>query len=122
VPSIACESSLAFVPTSIPIPVSSSSDDHCEDENPPLLAHLPPAESIEHEPARVPLLSIWVHSTREAVGDLVGDPLDQRRTRLQFQGTSSLLAQVSETHDPEAFEGHSLSVLCFGSFLMILSF
>ena len=36
-------------------------------------------------------------------GDLVGDPSDQHRTRSQFQRASSLLAQVSETHDPETF-------------------
>jgi hypothetical protein len=43
------------------------------------------------------------HSTREATGDLVGDPSDQRQTHSQFQRASSLLAQVSETHDPETF-------------------
>jgi hypothetical protein len=50
-----------------------------------------------------PPLPRWVCSTREAVGDLVGDPSDQHQTRSQFQRASSLLAQVSETHDPETF-------------------
>jgi hypothetical protein len=80
VPSSACDPSLMFVPFSIPILVSSSSNDESEDENTPTPTHLPPNESIEHEHAPVPLLSRWVHSTREAVGD----PLDHRRTCSQF--------------------------------------
>jgi hypothetical protein len=60
-----------FVPSFVPILVSSSSDDDNEDENPPPPAHLPPNESIEHEPTPAP--------------------------------PSSLLSQVSETHDPETF-------------------
>jgi hypothetical protein len=91
------------VPSSVPILVSSSSDDDSEDENPPLPAHLPPDESIEHEPAPTPLLPRWVCSTREAVGDLVSDPSYQRQTHSQFQRASSLLAQVLETHDPKTF-------------------
>jgi hypothetical protein len=51
-----------------------------EDENPPPPAHLPPDDSIEHEPAPTPLLPRWVCSTQEGVGDLVGDPLDQCQT------------------------------------------
>jgi hypothetical protein len=102
VPSSACEPSSTFVPSSVPILVSSSDDDS-EDENPPLPAHLPPDESFEPELAPVPPLPRWVRSTREATGGLVGDPSDQRRTRSQFQRASSLLAQVSETHDPETF-------------------
>jgi hypothetical protein len=35
--------------------------------------------------------------------DLVVDPLDQRRTHSYFQRASSLLAQVSKTHDPKIF-------------------
>jgi hypothetical protein len=75
------------VPSFVPILVSSSSNDDSEDENPPAPTHLPPDESIEHEPAPAPSLPRWVRSTREAVGDLVGDPSDQRRTRSQFQRT-----------------------------------
>jgi hypothetical protein len=84
VPSSAYNPSLVFVPSSIPILVSSSNDDS-EDENPPPPAHLPPYESFELEPAPVPPLPIWVCSTREAVGGLVGDPLDQRQTHSKFQ-------------------------------------
>jgi hypothetical protein len=89
VSSSACEPYSAFVPSSVLV---SSSDDDSEDENPPLLAHLPPDESFEPEPAPAPPLPRWVRSTREAAGDLAGDPSDQRRTRSQFQRASSLLA------------------------------
>jgi hypothetical protein len=37
------------------------------------------------------------------VGGLVGDPSYQRGMHSQFQQASSLLAQVSETHDPKTF-------------------
>jgi hypothetical protein len=84
VPSSTCEPSSTFVPSSIPIMVSSSYDDS-EDENPLLPTHLPLDESFEPESTPTPPLPRWVHSTREAVGDLVGDPSDQRRTRSQFQ-------------------------------------
>jgi hypothetical protein len=43
-----------YVPSFVPILVSSSSDDYSEDENPHPLAHLPPDESIEHEPTPTP--------------------------------------------------------------------
>jgi hypothetical protein len=99
VPSSACEPSLAVVPSS----VSSSSYDDSEDENPPPPTNIPPDDSFEPEQAPVPPLPRWVRSTREAIGDLVGDPSDQRQTCSQFQRASSLLAQVSETHDPETF-------------------
>jgi hypothetical protein len=79
VPSPAYEPSSTFVPSSVPIMVSSSDDDS-EDENPPPPAHLPPDESFEPEQAPAPQLPRWVRSTREAVGDLVGDPSDQRQT------------------------------------------
>ena len=49
------------------------------------------------------MLPRWVRSTCEAAGNIVGDPRDQRRTRSQFQRASSILAQVSENHDPENF-------------------
>jgi hypothetical protein len=84
VPSSSYEPSLTFVPSSIPIMVSSS-DDVNEDENTPLPAHLPPYESFEPELAPVPLLPRWVRSTRETAGGIVGDPSDQHRTRSQFQ-------------------------------------
>jgi hypothetical protein len=100
VPSSACEPSSAFVPSSVLV---SSSDDDSEDENPPPPAHLPPDESFEPKPTPAPSLPRWVYSTREAVGDLVVDPSDQHRTRSQFPRASSLLAQVSETHDPKTF-------------------
>jgi hypothetical protein len=94
VPSSTCKSSSMFVSSFVHILVSSSEDDS-EDENPPPLAHLPPNESIEHEPALAPPLPRWVHSTQEVSGDLVSDPRDQRWMRSQFQRVSSLLAQVS---------------------------
>jgi hypothetical protein len=49
VPYLSCEPSSTFVPSFIPIQVSSSDDDN-EDENPPLPAHLPPDESFEPKP------------------------------------------------------------------------
>jgi hypothetical protein len=58
---------------------------------------------LQVEPTPAPPLLRWVRSTQEVVGDLVGDPSDQRQTRSQFQQASSLLAQVSENHDPETF-------------------
>jgi hypothetical protein len=100
VPSSAYEPSLAFVPSS---DLVFSSDDDSEDDNPPLPAHPPLDESFEPEPTPVPPLPRWVCSTREATGGLVGDSSDQRRTRSKFQQASSLLAQVSETHDPNTF-------------------
>ena len=51
----------------------------------------------------VPILPRWVCSTCEATDDLTGDPRDQRRKCSQFQRASSLLAQVSESNDPETF-------------------
>jgi hypothetical protein len=102
VPSSACEPSFVFVPSYVPILVSSSNDDS-EDGNTPSLIHLPPDKSIEPEPTPSPQLPRWVRSTGEAVGDLVGDRLYQRQTCSQFQRASSLLAQVSETHDLETF-------------------
>jgi hypothetical protein len=97
------KTSLAFVPYSIPILVSSSSNDDIEDENPPFPAHLPPDESIEHEPALAPLLPTRVHSTPEVNGDIFYDPSNQRQTCSQFWQASSLLAQVSKTRDPNTF-------------------
>jgi hypothetical protein len=75
VPSSAYKPSSAFVPSFVPILVSSSDDDS-EDENPPLPVHLPLDESFEPEPAPIPLLPRWVCSTQEAVGGLVSDPSD----------------------------------------------
>jgi hypothetical protein len=80
VPSSACEPSSTVVPYSVPI-LDSSSDDESEDENPAPPADIPPDESFEPEQAPNPSLPRWVRSTREATGDLVGDPSDQRRTR-----------------------------------------
>ena len=73
VPSSACETSSTFLPSSVPILVSSSDDDS-EDENPPSPSHPPPDESFELELAPPPSLPRWVRSTREATSDLVGDP------------------------------------------------
>eukprot|EP00253_Pinus_taeda_P006432 PITA_06432 len=89
----ACGPSPADVP---PLPISStfenisSSDDESEDDNPP-----PPSQD--------PQLPRWVRATRDAAGDLAGDPTDQRRTRSQFERGSSLLAQAPVNHDPDTF-------------------
>ena len=80
-----------FVSSSILV---SSSEDESEDENPPPPGDIPPDESSEPKQAPVPSLPRWVHSKREAIGDLFGDPSDQRRTRSQFQRASSLLDKV----------------------------
>jgi hypothetical protein len=84
VPSSTCEPSLMFVPSYVPIMVSSSDDDS-EDENQPLPTHLPPDDSFEPEPTLAPQLPRWVCSTQEVVGDLVGDPSYHHQTRSQFQ-------------------------------------
>eukprot|EP00253_Pinus_taeda_P002752 PITA_02752 len=65
-------------------------DDESEDDNPP-----PPSQD--------PQLPRWVRATRDAAGDLAGDPTDQRRTRFQFERASSLLAQAPVNHDPDTF-------------------
>jgi hypothetical protein len=83
VPSSAYEPSSTFLPYFVPTLVSSS-DDESEDDNPPPPTDIPPDESFEPEQALVPLLPRWVRSTREAAGDLIGDPSDQRRTCSQF--------------------------------------
>jgi hypothetical protein len=80
VPYSAWNPSSTFVPYFVPILVSSSDDD-TEDENPPPPAHLPLDDSFEPEPSPTPQLPRWVHSTREAVFDIVGDPFGQRQTR-----------------------------------------
>jgi hypothetical protein len=73
VPSSACEPSSMFVYSYLHFMVFSSDDDS-EDENPPLPPNLPPYDNIEPELTPTPLLPTWVHSTQEAIGDLVGDP------------------------------------------------
>ena len=49
-----------------------SSDEGSKDDNPP-----PPSQ----DPPSAPQLPKWVCSTRDVVGALDGDPMDQRRTR-----------------------------------------
>ena len=75
--------------------IPSSSDDFSEDENPQ-----PPPQDIPSAPH----LPIWVRSTRDATGSLIGDLADRRHTRSQFERASSLLAQVPENLDPKTFE------------------
>jgi hypothetical protein len=58
VPSSSYNPSSVFVPSFVPILVSSSYDDS-EDENPPPFVHLPADESIEPEPVLVPGLPRW---------------------------------------------------------------
>jgi hypothetical protein len=91
VPSSACKPSSTFVTSYVPVLVSSSDDDS-EDENTPPPTHLHPNESFEPKTTTTPLLPRWVHSTRDAVGDLVGDPSDQHHTCSQFQRASYILA------------------------------
>jgi hypothetical protein len=90
VPSLACEPNLKIVPSLVYEPSSSfvpssdlvySSYDDNDDENPPPPTHPPPDESFEPEPTPTPSLPRWVHPTREVAGDVVGDSLDQHRTR-----------------------------------------
>jgi hypothetical protein len=76
VPSSACEPYLVFVSSSLPIMVSSSLDDDNKYENTTTPSHLPPDESIEHEPTPTPQISRWFRSTREEIGDLAGNPSD----------------------------------------------
>jgi hypothetical protein len=83
-PSLPCEPYSTFVPYFIPIVIYSSSGDVSEDENPPLTTHIPLYEYIEHEPTPTPQISRWVRSTREATGDLVGDPSYKKWTCSQL--------------------------------------
>ena len=79
VPSSACEPDLAVVPFSSPFlnntPSDISLDTDSDDEHPP-----PPVSSPAPAPPTTSQLPRWVHSTRESVGDLVGDPIDQCQT------------------------------------------
>ena len=85
-----CHLSLSLSLSPIFNSIPSRSDDDIEDDNPP-----PPLEIIPFTPQ----LPIWVRSTRDAIGSLASDPADQRRTRSQFERSSSLLAQVPETFE-----------------------
>ena len=58
----------------------SSSDDDSEDDNHPPLSQDPPS---------APQLPKWVCATRDAASALVGDHIDQRHTRSQFDRASS---------------------------------
>jgi hypothetical protein len=128
VPSLPCKPNSAFVPSSAYEPSSafvpyydlfSSSYDDSEDENPPPPSHPPPDESFEPEPAPAPLLPRWVRSTQEGVGDLVGDPSNQRRTRSQFILSSILMTidlwlNTRSVHDLylKSMEGHLRMIDC----------
>jgi hypothetical protein len=46
--------------------------------------HLPPNESIEHEFTPTPLLPRWDLSTREVIGNLFDEPIDQHCTYSHF--------------------------------------
>ena len=74
-------------------PNSSSYTDN-DDENPP-----PPVTLPYPTPLTNPQLTQWVHSIQEAIGD----PIDERQTRSQFQRASSLLAEVSENYNLDTF-------------------
>jgi hypothetical protein len=84
VPTTACEPCSTFVPSFVPIMVSSLDDDN-EDESPTLPTHLPLDDSFEPKPAPTPPLPRWVHSTREAIRDIVGDPSYHHQTHSQLQ-------------------------------------
>jgi hypothetical protein len=84
--------------------VDSKAQEHTGAPRSSMRASVPPRRYHSHVPApSTPLLPKWVRSTQEAIGNIVGDPSDQRRTHSQFQRASSLLAQVSKTHDPDTF-------------------
>ena len=99
-PSSAYDPDLAGVPSSSYLldnnPSDNSLDTDNDDENPP--PSVPPPTLAPLTTSQLPR---WVHSTREVVGDLAGDPIDQCQTRSQFQRASSLLAQVLENYDPD---------------------
>ena len=87
-------SSMDVPPLSIPSTSEnvSSSDDDSEDENPP-----PPSQ----DPPSAPQLPKRVCATWDAAGALAGDSIDQRHTHSQFDRTSSLLAQASDSYYPD---------------------
>ena len=60
-------------------PSNRSLDTDSDDENPPL--HVPPPSPA---PPITPQLPQWVCSTRESIGDLVGDPIDKHQTHSHF--------------------------------------
>jgi hypothetical protein len=62
VPYSTCDPYLEFVPSFVPILVSSLDGDS-EDENPPPHPYLPPCDFIEIEPTSTPPLPRWVYST-----------------------------------------------------------
>jgi hypothetical protein len=103
--SSACEPSLAPVPSFVLV---SSSNDDSEDENTPPPAHLPPDESFEPEPALTPSLPRWVCSTREAIGDLVGDPSYQRRTCSEFVNVYAIIIVLCISIDNSNIKTRSL--------------
>ena len=88
VSSSAYEPDLAIVPFPSSLlnntPYNISSDIDSDDEHPP-----PPISPPAPSPSTTSQLPQWVSSTREAIGDLVGDHTDQRRTRFEFQRASS---------------------------------
>lgn len=71
-----------------------SSNDNIDDENP-----LPPALV----PLGAPQIPQRVHSTHQAVSDIVGDPRNQQWTCSHFYRASSLLDQVLYSYDPDTF-------------------
>ena len=83
VPSSAYEPDLAGVPSSSSllenILFDTPLDTNSDDENPPPFV-APPTPA----PQTTPQVPRWVHSTREAIGDLNGDPIDKLQTCSQL--------------------------------------
>eukprot|EP00253_Pinus_taeda_P031289 PITA_31289 len=68
-----------------------------------VLKNITPEEAWSSIKPDDPQLPRWVRATRDAAGDIAGDPTDQRRTRSQFERASSLLAQAPVNHDTDTF-------------------
>jgi hypothetical protein len=43
-------------------------------------------EVYEHSITNLYIIPWWAHHTQQVVGDLVGEPINSRRTRYQFEG------------------------------------
>ena len=83
VPSSACEPDLVVVPSSSSLlnktHSDSSLDTDSDDENHPL-----PVPPLALAPSTTSQLPQWVLSSREAAGDIAGDPTNQRQRHSQF--------------------------------------
>ena len=79
---------------------SSSNDESDSEDSPPssLSHHSEANDSPPHSPSSSPL---WARQTLQSAGDWVGDPLDTRRTRSQFQDAPHVF--MTTALDPQSF-------------------